>query len=60
MYVHFCKCGAKVLVEFKWNGLAYIPTFLDINQNKPITHCPQCGEWLKYEDRLERPIEDDQ
>lgn len=48
----YCKCGYKVWLTSRWNGIAYVPVILadseddPVNQGREITHCPGCGDLL--------------
>ena len=46
----FCKCGQKINVTSRWNGLANVLIFQDEN-GQEISECPGCGEnetaWLE-------------
>ncbi|RMD57463.1 hypothetical protein D6833_13930 [Candidatus Parcubacteria bacterium] len=50
MDIYRHKCGQRVVVASRWNGLVYVTVFLDLASGKELTHCPTCGEsviaWL--------------
>lgn len=44
----WCRCGKRIHVAIRWNGLDYILIHQDPrDEYREITHCPRCGEWLK-------------
>ncbi|MDD5094193.1 MAG: hypothetical protein PHV74_07430 [Dehalococcoidia bacterium] len=43
--IKICKCGCRIWVEYRWNGLAPMAYYYD-EHYKAIDNCPGCGEWL--------------
>ncbi|MFZ5882472.1 MAG: hypothetical protein ACOYYI_01680 [Chloroflexota bacterium] len=46
----YCPCGYPIVVDERWNGLAWVLDFRDGRTNAEISECPNCGEsetaWL--------------
>jgi len=45
----YCQCGCEIWIEYLWTGKAWIPRFLDQN-NEEILQCPSCGKDLDEDD----------
>lgn len=52
--VRYCKCGQEVWVIGRWNGFKYIQIFTNQrNREEKYTHCPGCGDQLRFENLVE-------
>jgi len=51
----YCKCGEPFLVWWTWNGVKHRPEFLSPAEEGDfvVTHCPGCGDQLRYEALVE-------
>lgn len=49
-----CKCGEPIWLESRWNGLANVPVFKNLD-GVEISCCPACGEsFLRIQDLEDR------